>query len=123
MELGADTLERYVEQAGLTSSYSVDGIPTLASSIPLEGLSEGQLAWAGVGQAKDSVNPLSMLVYMGAVANGGRAAVPRLSLIHISWGLLAFLKATDTRPNASFAIQQRRLPQSARPKKRGAPYA
>ena len=92
VELGADTLERYVEQAGLTSSYSVDGIPTLASSIPLEGLSEGQLAWAGVGQAKDSVNPLSMLVYMGAVANGGRAAVPRLihrsdaSLIPAGWG-------------------------------------
>ena len=70
----------------------MDGIPTLASSIPLEGLSEGQLAWAGVGQAKDSVNPLSMLVYMGAVANGGRAAVPRLihrsdaSLIPAGWG-------------------------------------
>ena len=50
------------------------------------------------------------------VSNGGSAMMA-------SWGLLAFLKATDTRPNASFAIQQRRLPQSARPKKRGAPYA
>ena len=50
------------------------------------------------------------------VSNGGSAMMA-------SWGLLAFLKATDTRPNASFAIQQRRLPQSARSKKRGAPYA
>ena len=91
VELGADTLGRYVEQSGLTSSYSVDGIPSLPSSIPLEGLSDGQLAWAGVGQAQDTVCPLSMAVYMGAIANGGRAAVPRLihrvdgELIPASW--------------------------------------
>ena len=35
------------------------------------------------------------------VSNGGSAMMA-------AWGLLAFLKATDTRPNASFAIQQRR---------------
>ena len=93
VELGADTLARYVEQSGLTSSYSVDGISTTPSSIPLEGLSEGQLAWAGIGQAQDLVNPLSMMVYMGAIANGGRAAVPSLigrdgaSLIPGSWGV------------------------------------
>lgn len=98
VELGADTLARYVEQSGLTSSYSVSGIPTLASSIPLEGLSDGMLAWAGVGQGQDAVNPLSMAVYMGAIANGGRSAVPRLihrvdgALIPASW----FARRTGT---------------------------
>lgn len=78
VELGADTLAQYARKAGLTSSYSVSGIPTRASDIPLTDVTENQLAWAGVGQHHDSVNPLSMMVYMGAVAAGGQAAVPRL---------------------------------------------
>jgi hypothetical protein len=44
------------------------------------------------------------------VSNGGSAMMS-------AWGLLAFLKATDTRENASFAIQrkpQRRLTAEAR---------
>ena len=44
------------------------------------------------------------------VSNGGSAMMS-------AWGLLAFLKATDTRENASFAIQrgpQRRLTEAAR---------
>ena len=44
------------------------------------------------------------------VSNGGSAMMS-------AWGLLAFLKATDTRENASFAIQrkpQRRLTEQAR---------
>ena len=43
------------------------------------------------------------------VSNGGSAMIS-------AWGLLAFLKATDTRENASFAIRrsaQRRLTQAA----------
>ena len=44
------------------------------------------------------------------VSNGGSAMMS-------AWGLLAFLKATDTRENASFAIQrkpQRKLTEDAR---------
>jgi len=44
------------------------------------------------------------------VSNGGSAMMS-------AWGLLAFLKATDTRENASFAIQrkpQHRLTEEAR---------
>ena len=44
------------------------------------------------------------------VSNGGSAMMS-------AWGLLAFLKATDTRENASFAIQrkpQRQLTEEAR---------
>ena len=44
------------------------------------------------------------------VSNGGSAMLS-------AWGLLAYLKATDTRENASFAIrrfQQRRLTEEAR---------
>lgn len=79
-ELGADTLRKYTEQAGLTGSYTVDGIPTARGSFGWEGMTEGRLGWAGVGQDRDLVNPCALMVYMGAIANGGKAAEPYLIL-------------------------------------------
>ncbi len=77
-ELGAEVLEQYTEKAGLTDSYSVDGLPTARGSFQWENLTGGDLGWAGVGQGQDLVNPCALMVYMGAIANGGRAAEPRL---------------------------------------------
>lgn len=78
VELGADTLKEYTEKAGLTDSYSVDGLPTAESTFTWENLTDGQLGWAGVGQHHDLVNPCALMVYMGAIANGGKAAEPRI---------------------------------------------
>ena len=77
-ELGADTLQKYTEQAGLTDSYSVNGLPTAAGTFQWDGITDGQLGWAGVGQGQDQVNPCAMMVYMGAIASGGKAAEPYL---------------------------------------------
>lgn len=78
VELGADTLKKYTEKAGLTHSYSVDGLPSAKSVFNFENITDGQLGWAGVGQYHDRVNPCSLMVYMGAIANGGKAAEPYL---------------------------------------------
>ena len=80
VELGASTMERYTARAGLTSSYSVDGLPTAQGSFAFQGITQGQLGWAGVGQGRDLVNPAALMVYMGAIANGGKAAEPYLIL-------------------------------------------
>ena len=77
-ELGADTLKKYTEQAGLTDSYSVDGLPTAKSTFEWENLTDGELGWAGVGQYRNQVNPCALMVWMGAIANGGKAAQPYL---------------------------------------------
>ena len=79
VELGADTLRKYTEQAGLTASYSVDGLAAARGSFDWD-LTEGRLGWAGVGQDRDLVNPCALMVYMGAIANGGKAAEPYLIL-------------------------------------------
>lgn len=78
VELGAETLKQYTEQAGLADSYSVDGLPTAKGSFDWENITDGQLGWAGVGQYHDRVNPCSLMVYMGAIADGGKAAEPYL---------------------------------------------
>lgn len=79
-ELGAERLSAYAERSGLTGSYRVSGLNTAAGQFDAQDAAGGQLGWAGVGQYNDLVNPCALMVYMGAIANGGRAAVPELVL-------------------------------------------
>ncbi len=76
-DLGPEVMEKYVNKAGLTKNREIDGITTAAGSFefPDAGVN---LAWAGIGQYKDLVNPCTMMMYMGAIANGGQAVKPRL---------------------------------------------
>ncbi len=77
-ELGADIMREYAEKAGLTSRYKINGLNTAAGSVEFSDSDKNQLGWSGIGQGKDQVNPCAMMVYMGAIANGGKAAVPQL---------------------------------------------
>ena len=77
-ELGSSTMEEYVSRTGLTSSYSINGIQSAASTFDFEADGANGLAWSGVGQGRDQVNPLSMMVFAGAVAEEGKAAVPQI---------------------------------------------
>lgn len=93
VELGGETLSAYVEKAGLTSRYNVNGLKSAAGSFNVTGATENGLGWAGVGQGNDLVNPCAMMVWMGAVASGGKAAVPRIILkTETSSGLPASLQ-------------------------------
>ena len=78
-ELGPGTLEKYTEQAGLTGSYSISGLPTAKGSFDFDNITDGQLGWAGVGQYHDQVNPAALMIYMGAIANGGSTPEPYLT--------------------------------------------
>ena len=76
-KLGPDLLEKYTEKAGLMTSYDIDGIKTAEGTFdfPDSGMN---LAWTGIGQWEDMINPCSMMVYMGAIANGGEATHPNI---------------------------------------------
>ena len=76
-KLGPDLLEKYTKKAGLMSSYDIDGIKTAEGTFdfPDSGMN---LAWTGIGQWEDMINPCSMMVYMGAIANGGEATHPNI---------------------------------------------
>lgn len=77
VELGGDIMAEYTEKLGLTSSYDVDGIKTAPGSFNFDTYNIN-IGWAGIGQFEDEVNPLSMMVYMGAIAGDGKAAKPCL---------------------------------------------
>ncbi len=78
VELGADTLTRYAKEMGITDSYSFDGYSTARGNIDLEAAGHQSIAWAGIGQYTDLINPCQFMVLMGAIANEGVAAKPYL---------------------------------------------
>lgn len=76
-KVGQEKMQEYSRKAGLLSKYSINGIKTLPSSLEF---TDGtvSLAWAGIGQYHDLVNPCAMMIYMGAIANKGKAPIPTL---------------------------------------------
>jgi len=77
-EVGAKTMAKYAKKAGLTEPVQIDGIETAAGSFDFPDDDDVKLSWAGIGQADDLVNPCAMMVYMGAIANGGEPVQPTL---------------------------------------------
>ena len=81
--VGASTMKKYVEKLGLTTAYDIDGIHNSKGSFEFPDDAELNLAWAGIGQYNDELNPCSMMVYMGAIARGGKSVVPKV--LHTSF--------------------------------------
>ena len=78
MQLGGQTLERYAEQFGVTKAVSFDGITTAEGNFEAANTSDVNVAWSGIGQYKDQINPCAFLKFVGAVAAGGKGVEPYL---------------------------------------------
>ena len=77
-ELGAETLQTYAEAFGLNESHVCDGYVSDEGHFDLSDADDGDVAWAGIGQYTTQVSALAFLRYLGAIANGGKAAEPYL---------------------------------------------
>ena len=78
LQLGADTLNKYVEKFGVMKPVSFDGITTAKGNFQIAGNADLNLAWASIGQHLDLVNPCAFMTFMGAVANEGKVTMPYL---------------------------------------------
>lgn len=78
LELGADRLQEYADLAGFNSRLEVDGIKTAAGRVNVLDAEGAALAWAGIGQYTNTVNPLNFMTFMGAIANDGVGVTPRI---------------------------------------------
>ena len=74
--VGQETLEKYVEKYQLTQPVSFDGITTAQGHFDLTGAGIIEVAWSGIGQYTDLINPCRFLTFIGDVAAGGSGAVP-----------------------------------------------
>ncbi len=78
LELGADKIEKYAEKAGLLDTFRMGELTVAAGRFDKADAGSADLAWSGIGQYHDLVNPLAMARYMAAIASGGRATNPSL---------------------------------------------
>lgn len=78
VELGADKMTQTAEKIGINMSFDVDGVKTAKGHYDVSKADTNQLAWSGVGQYTDEVNPMQMAVICGAIANGGKSTEPTL---------------------------------------------
>ncbi len=78
LQVGADTLQEYAEKTRMTKSIKFNGITTAAGNVQARKATGADLAWAGIGQYSDTVNPLDFMTYMGAIANGGVSVRPKI---------------------------------------------
>ena len=74
--LGAEYMQSVSEKLGITSEFNVSGAKTTKGNFDVTAATENQLAWSGVGQHTDMVNPMQMAILCGAIANGGKAQEP-----------------------------------------------
>ncbi len=91
LELGAKTLEKYADDLGLTESFAISGVGTAAGHFEKAEKDSANLAWSGIGQYNDLVNPAAFLRFMGAIANDGKAVTPRI-ISEVDGNFLSSLK-------------------------------
>lgn len=77
VQVGWEHMSEMAAAAGITTSHKLSGIPVIKGRIASSG-GKNELAWTGIGQNTDEVNPYSMMRYMGIVANGGVCVEPYL---------------------------------------------
>ena len=76
--VGADNLQKYADQFQITEPVKFDGITTARGNFDMSGAAKVQIAWGGIGQYTDQINPCRYMTFMGAIAGGGKGATPHL---------------------------------------------
>ncbi|MBQ2676577.1 MAG: penicillin-binding protein [Clostridia bacterium] len=71
VDIGKDKMMEYAEKAGFNQEFYMDGIKAETSYFNVENTRNIDLAWAGMGQYTNMMNPLQYLTAVGAIANGG----------------------------------------------------
>ena len=74
--VGKETLLAFVEETGILDSRAFDGYVTAQGNFDFAVTSAQELAWSGIGQHKDLVNPCGFLAFLGAIAGDGAAVEP-----------------------------------------------
>lgn len=76
--VGKENMVKYVKQFQVMESVKFDGITTAEGNYDVSSAAAVQLAWSGIGQHTDLINPCRYMTFMGAIAGGGSAAEPYL---------------------------------------------
>lgn len=78
LQVGDENMQKYAQQFGLTTGVQFDGITSAAGNYHVLDTADANLAWSGIGQYTDQVNPCAFLTFMGAIAQEGKGVSPYL---------------------------------------------
>lgn len=78
IQVGAENMQKYAEKFGMTTGVTFDGMTTAAGNYDVLTAADANLAWSGIGQYTDQVNPCAFLTFMGAIAENGKGVTPYL---------------------------------------------
>ena len=76
VEIGEEAMTKTANQAGINRSFEIDDVKTAKGHYDVSKANENQLAWSGIGQYDNAVNPMQMAIICGAIGNGGKAVNP-----------------------------------------------
>lgn len=88
--VGRENLQKYADQFQITEPVRFDGITTAKGNFDMTDAARVEVAWGGIGQYTDLINPCRYMVFMGAIAGGGKAANPYLVSQVYSEGALTY---------------------------------
>lgn len=76
LQVGAEKLSLYAQQFGVTGQITFDGITTPQGNFDTTNAADVSIAWSGIGQHTDLINPCTFMTFVGAVAAGGKGVDP-----------------------------------------------
>lgn len=95
-QLGKDKLEEYVKKYAITESVTFDGVTTAKGNFDVTDATRLEVAWSGIGQHKDQVNPCRYLTFISAIANDGLEVQPYVMQSVTSGGKQTYQATTKT---------------------------
>lgn len=76
LQVGAEKLSLYAQQFGVTGQITFDGITTPQGNFDTTNAADVSIAWSGIGQHTDLINPCAFMTFVGAVAAEGKGVNP-----------------------------------------------
>ena len=75
-EIGIEKMTEVANSMGINGSFSMGDIDIADGKYDVSDATKNQLAWSGVGQYHDLVNPMEMAIICSAIANDGKPVLP-----------------------------------------------
>ena len=105
--IGEDNMVKYVKQFQVTEPVQFDGIKTASGNYDVSDAAAVELAWSGIGQYTDLINPCRYMTFMGAIAGCGTAAEPYLvSQVSVGEDITYTAKTTNSKRIMSEDVAQ-----------------
>ena len=76
LEVGRDNMQKTADKMGINKSFRVGEVYTANGNYDVKKADDISLAWSGIGQYTDTVNPAQMAILCGAIAQGGEIRLP-----------------------------------------------